>query len=290
MAANQNLYMFGSQSIEVFFNSGTADFPFERIHGAVIDVGCAAAFSIAKLGSEIYWLGGDSTGSGIIYRLKGYQAERISTPAIESVIRKLGQANIGAATAWTYQQGGHLFYCLNLPGHDATWVYDSSTSLWHERTYLNLWALERHRAECHALAYGENIVSDYANGKIYALDPNSYTDDGVSIARIRTLPHVSKSMKRWFHSSFQLDMETGVGTDGTGQGSNPKAMLQWSDDGGHTWSNERWEKIGKIGETKARVIWRRLGSSRDRVYRLMITDPVKTVLIGAELNVEEGFA
>jgi hypothetical protein len=92
------------------------------------------------------------------------------------------------------------------------------------------------------------------------------------------------------HNSFQLDMEVGVGLDGTTQGTDPQVMLQWSDDGGHTWSNERWADIGKIGKRRTRVIWRRLGSSRDRVYRVMVSDPIKVVLIGAELDVEEGAA
>lgn len=289
VVSNQNLYAFGTQSIEVFYNGGDAENPFQRIQGAVIDVGCAAPFSIAKLGGTVYWLGGDETGSGIIYRAQGYQEERISTPAIESVIRGIDPDDLEDARAWTYQQGGHQFYCLNLPGHDATWVYDASTGLWHERTYLDQLALKRHRADCHAVAYGLNVVGDYENGNLYALDPDVYTDNETPIARIRTAPHISKGLKQLFHSRFQLDMQTGVGLI-TGQGSDPQAMLQWSDDGGHNWSNERWSDIGKIGKTKTGVVWRRLGSSEDRVYRVRITDPVKTVLIGAEIEFEEGTA
>lgn len=290
ITTNQNLFLFGSQSTEVYYDSGDADFPLARIQGAVIDVGLAAPFSLAKIGNAIYFLGGDSTGSGIIYRMQGYQPQRISTPAIEAVIRKISQADLAEATAYAYQQGGHLFYCLNIPTHDATWVYDASTNLWHERAYLNLWNLERHRAEHHAVAYGENVVSDYETGKLYALDLETYTDDSTPIARIRTSPHFSKGLGRVFHSSIQLDMETGVGLTAPAQGSDPKAVLQWSDDGGHSWSNEHWADVGKIGETRARVIWRRLGSSRDRVYRVTITDPVKVVLIGAELDVQGGLS
>lgn len=285
----QNIYLFGSQSTEVFYDSGAAAFPFERIQGAINDVGCAAAFTIQLIQNNIYFLGGDSTGTGIVYKMQGYQAERISTPAIEAVIRGLDQTTLSTARAWSYSQGGHSFYCLNLPGHDATFCYDASTGLWHERTYLNLWSLERHRAEVHALAYGKNIVGDYETGALYQLDPDTLTDNGTSIARIRTAPHLSQGMVRNFHHSFQLDMEVGVGTS-TGQGQTPQAMLRWSDDGGHSWSNEHWADIGAIGNTKTRVIWRRLGSSRDRVYEIRITDPVKCVLIGAELAIEPGAA
>lgn len=291
IASSQKVFLFGSQSIEVFYNAGDANDPFQRIQGAVVDVGAAAAFSIQNLPSGgIAFLGGDSSGQGIVYQTEGSQAKRISNPSIESIIRARTPTEIAAATAWVYQQSGHIFYALNIPGLKSTLVNDLSTGLWHERTYLEAKEEQRHRAECHAVGFGLNLVGDYANGNIYALDPDKLTDNGTSIARTRIAPHTTKGLKFLFHSSFQLDMETGVGLDGVGQGSDPKVMLQWSDDGGHSWSNEHWRDAGKIGEKRKRVIWRRLGCSRDRVYKVKITDPVKAVLIGVELEIEEGAA
>jgi hypothetical protein len=287
VSANQNVYLFGTQSTEVFYNSGDADFPFARIQGAIMAVGCAAPHSIVKVGGSVVWIGRDSGGFGIIYRTDAYQPQRISTPSLEAVIREIPQDEIGDARAWTYQQGGHLFYVLNLPNVDTTWVYDASTGLWHERNYLGTWGAERHRADCHSVAHGENVVGDYENGRIYALDPDTEDDNGVSIVRKRAAPHISKNGARLFHTYFQLDMETGVGTS-TGQGENPQVMLRYSDDGGHSWSSERWADAGRIGARRTRVIFRRLGSSRDRVYEITIADPVKVVLIGAELGIEEG--
>ena len=55
------------------------------------------------------------------------------------------------------------------------------------------------------------------------------------------------------------------------EGADPQVMLRWSDDGGHTWSNEHWAKMGKIGQYFSRVLWRRLGMTmkiRDRVYEI----------------------
>ena len=66
-----------------------------------------------------------------------------------------------------------------------------------------------------------------------------------------------------------------------------KVMLRWSDDGGHTWSNEHWASMGAKGEYGTRVIWRRLGMTgklRDRVYEVSGTDPVKIAIMGAELK------
>jgi hypothetical protein len=285
---NQNVFVFGPQAIEAFYNSGDADQPFTRIQGAVIDTGCVAPGTIVRLESSLYFVGGGETGGGIVYAMSGYQPQRISTPSVEAEIRSVPTEDLSRATAYAYQQGGHLFYCLNLPGSSSTWVYDASTQLWHERCYLNFTQLERDLAECHAFAYNENVVGDYSSGKLYALDQDYTTDNGISIKRLRRSPHVSEKLVRLRHDSFQLDMETGVGTSGTGQGTDPKVMMRWSDDGGHSWSNEQWVSCGKIGEYRTRAIWRRLGMSRDRVYEVSITDPVKAVLIGAELDVEGG--
>jgi hypothetical protein len=67
----------------------------------------------------------------------------------------------------------------------------------------------------------------------------------------------------------------------------PQVMLRWSDDGGHTWSNEHWRSMGLVGQWGRRVIWRRLGMTlklRDRVYEVSGTDPIKIAIMGAELT------
>lgn len=283
---HRDLWLFGTQSTEVFYNSGNADFPFERISGAFVEHGCAAAFSVAKMNNSVFWLSRDDKGDGIVYMAKGYQPQRISTHAVEYAIR--GYANIENATAYTYQANGHFFYVLNFPSADTTWVYDTSTGMWHERVSTVDGVFMKHRSHVHAFAFNKHIVGDYETGKVYEMSPEFLSDDGNEITRMRTAPHVSSGLKRVFYKSFQLDMETGVGLDGSAQGSDPKAMLDFSDDGGHTWSNEKQASIGKIGERKTRVIWRRLGFSRDRVFRLKITDPVRVTLLGAELDIETG--
>lgn len=283
---HRDLWLFGSTSVEVFFNSGNADFPFERVQGAYIEHGCAAAFSIAKMNNSVYWLGKDSEGHGIVYTAQGYQPQRISTHAVEQAIQSYG--DISDASAYTYQDGGHFFYVLNFSSANTTWVFDSSTNLWHERAYFTNGQFERHRADNHMFAHNKHVVGDYQNGKIYELSKTTYSDNGAAIVRRRVSPHVSADMDRVFYKQFQLDIETGVGIDGSGQGDDPQAILEFSDDGGHSWSNEKWTGFGAIGNRKSRAIWRRLGQARDRVFRVTITDPVKVTLIGADLELDRG--
>ncbi|GEM_PF-682824 len=65
---------------------------------------------------------------------------------------------------------------------------------------------------------------------------------------------------------------------------NSQAQLSWSNDGGHTWSNDYQASVGAIGQYKTRLIWRRLGYARDRVFRVAFSEPTKTVLIGAVME------
>jgi hypothetical protein len=282
----EQLYLLSENHIEIFYDNAGNGFPFTRNPGAVIEIGCAAAFSIAKLQDAVYWLGQDKSGRGVIYRASGMQPERISTYAIEKKISTLG--DLSFSRAWVYSQAGHSFYCLNLPGADSTWVFDTTTNLWHERAHLAGGKYSRHLADCHAFAYNTNVVGDYSSGNLYALDLDVFTDNGNPIVRERASPHVSQDRNYLTHHAFELDLERGVGIDGSGQGVSPEAILQWSDDGGQSWSNEHWTGIGAIGQRKIpRAIWRRLGTARDRVYRVRISDPVKVTLLGAEIDLEE---
>lgn len=287
---HRDIWFLGTLSTEVWNTTGDVDLPFQRMQGAFIEHGCAAAFSVAKMNNSVFWLGQDDQGSGIVYMARGYQPQRISTHAVEYAIR--GYENIDQANAYTYQDNGHFFYVLNFPTANTTWVYDMSTNMWHERCYTRNGSLDRHLAGYHVFAFGKHLVGDYRNGKIYELSNTHYYDDEQEITRQRVSPHISSGDTRIFYKSFKLDMETGVGLDGASsiQGHDPKVMLQYSDDGGHTFSNELWIAFGKIGKRKLRAIWRRLGQSRDRVFKITITEPVKVSITGAELDVETGAA
>lgn len=283
---HREIWLFGETSTEVFFNSGNPDFPFERINGAFIEQGCAAKFSPAKMDNTVYWLTADERGHGMVQRAQGYQPQRVSTHAVEYAIAQMDR--IDDAFAITYQQEGHSFYQLTFPTAEQTWVFDAATELWHQRAWRDPVdnSLNRDRTQCQMSFAGETIVGDWENGNLYVLDLDTYTDNGDPIPRIRTCPHIADKNYNWvFYHSLHVDMQTGVGLDGplAAQGTDPQAMLQWSDDGGHSWSNELWTGIGKIGERTRRVKWRRLGRSRDRVFRVTVTDPVKVVFIGASV-------
>ena len=317
---HRELWVFGTDSVEVWYDSGAADFPLTRIQGAFNEIGCVAAFSVAKLDNGLFWLGTDARGQGIVYRANGYTGVRISTHAIEWQIQQYG--NISDAVAYTYQQDGHAFYVISFPTGNATWVYDVSTQAWHERAGFSNGDFTRHRSNNQCNFGGDIIVGDYANGNIYQLDLDTYADNGQIqkwLRSWRALMPGQNNFRRTSQHTLQLNAETGVGLNGysdadkniylqtengyylstesgdylisetesiTTQGSNPQAMLRWSDDGGHTWSNEYWSSMGRIGQYGFRTFWRRLGMTlklRDRVYEVSGTDPVKIAITNAEI-------
>jgi len=315
---HREAWLFGTDSVEVWYDVGGTDFPLQRIQGAFNEIGCVAAFSIAKLDNSLFWLGTDARGQGIVYKANGYTGQRVSTHAIEYAIAQYG--NISDALAYTYQQEGHGFYVLTFPSANATWVYDAATQAWHERAGLVNGQFTRHRSNCQCNFGGNTVVGDFENGNIYTLDLDVYSDNGQAqkwLRSWRALPTGQNNLNRSAHHSLQLDAETGVGLNGltideyfylvTEAGDKliteagayilsgitqipiapPQAMLRWSDDGGHTWSSEHWTSMGRIGEYGHRTIWRRLGMTlklRDRVYEVSGTDPVKIAIVGAELH------
>jgi len=280
---HRELWLFGDTSTEVFSNTGNADFPIERIGGAFLEHGCVAKFSPAKLDNTVFWLGKDSNGAGTVWRAAGYTPQRVSTHAIEYAIASY--ARMDDAISYTYQQEGHAFYVLSFPTANKTWCYDAATGAWHERAYRNPTTgdLERHRSNNHIYFGSTNVVGDYANGNVYALDLNYYSDNGSPMLSRRAAAVLYADGKRQFFKALQIEMEEGIGLT-TGQGSDPQAVLDWSDDNGKTWSNEHWATIGALGKYGTGIKWNRLGAGRDRVFRVSITDPIKRVIVGATIE------
>lgn len=284
----RELYLLGEMSSEVWINSGAVPFPFTRIPGTSTQQGIAAQYSMSRMGNSFAYVSKNNRGEAMIVRMNGYFPERISTHAVETT---LVNQNVATALAWTYQLEGHEVYVVTFPSigdNGLTWAYDNTTGLWHKWLYRNNQnEYERHRGNCCAFFNQQVLVGDYENGKIYQLSRNFYTDDGQPIRRLRRAPHITTDLQRQYFHELQIQFQPGVGLS-TGQGEDPQAMLRWSSDGGSTWSNENWVSIGKQGKYLNRAIWRRLGMARDRVFEVSISDPVKAVIVSANLKAEAG--
>lgn len=277
-AFHNEVWFFGRTSTEVHGNTGNVDFPFEPIRNATMTYGIEAEASLVQADNSLLWLAKNDEGGKVIVQARGFSPKIVSNRALEAEFTSY--STVTDCQAMSYQQSGHTFVVFTFPTADRTWVYDISQGLWHRRKTFNL---GRHRMYGHIYFNNRNIVCDYDNTNFYWLDPDKYTDNGVTIERIRVSPYVFIDNDSIAIFEFEIDFEGGTALT-TGQGSDPKAMLRYSKDGGHEWSNEIWRAMGLRGQYLNRARWTKLGKGREWIFEIKITDPIDVVILGAYIK------
>jgi hypothetical protein len=277
---HREVWLFGNQKgTEVWYNSGAADFAFERLPGVFINHGCAAKYSVQRIDTSVFWLSRDEQGQGIVLEGVNYEGKRISTHAIEQAISQY--ETIEDATSFTYQQEGHSFYVLTFPTADKTWAFDLATRLWHERAWIDENGCEhRIRSNTAAFAYGVVVTGDWEDGRLYKFDLNTFTDDGDPIVRRRGFPHQINDSKRVFYLNFIADVQVASGL-GQLDVDEPQINLRYSDTRGESWGNPVRGGIGSTGQYIRSVQFNQLGMARDRVFELFWSAPQAVALNGA---------
>lgn len=280
------LIPFGDVSAEFWQPSGALDFAFMIEQGAQAEWGIAAQYSLAKLGESVIFLSKNRLGESNVSVLNGHSAFKVSSSELDSILN----AGVNSdATAISYALDGHLFYQLNLPTLNQSWLYDATSSklanqpVWSQ---LKSYGLQRQRFETQTNYLGRVMFGDYSNGNIYYLDRSVQTDNGNPIYWTLIGKHVGKGEKVIRCSRLYIDVETGTALQ-TGQGSDPLMMLDISKDDGHTYPIQRTCSLGKVGVFATRCVFRRLGRSGLRgtfTFRLSGSEPIKTVIVGAGIK------
>jgi hypothetical protein len=282
----ENLQIFGGKTIESWYDAGAVNFPFQRTGASTIERGCAALLSPIKEDNSVFFLADDL----IFYRINGINLMRVSTHAVEQAFQSY--STVADAYTFSYTFEGHKFINLVFPTANASWVLDIATGYWHERESWdqNNNSYGRWRGNCALTAFGKVLIGDAYSGKVGYLDPNTFTEFGNTMRALMTSPPIHKDRKRIYISTFELDVESGVGLS-SGQGSDPQIMMDYSVDGGRNFKNlQLWNSLGAIGADTQRVRWFRMGQARQWIIRAMISDPVKRVIISANANISVGEA
>jgi len=294
-ADHNEIWFWGERQTQPYSLTGSAN-TFDPILGAFMEAGIFAPQSPVRLDNSVFWLGGDERGAAIVWRANGYTPQRVSNHAIEfafqGYLATYGSIGVSNAVGYSYQDQGHGFYVLYFPSPSATWVYDVATGMWHQRGFWNagIGQFQAHHSQCHTFNFGKHLVGDWSSGKVYNMSINLYDDAGNPIRRVRRTRHASADQSWVFHKVLQIYAETGVGPtppllDGSGNPRDPMINIRWSNDGGHVWSSEQSAGIGQVGQYGKRVMFRRLGRARARVYEVSGSDPVPYRLVGAFLDV-----
>lgn len=276
--AKKQVNVFGENTTEFYTNAGTSGFPFQSIQGAALNWGIAASASAVAVGDGMIALMKNKDGQPRLGMITGYVMERLSDDAWEQIVQRYG--TYSDATGFSYMMDGHVFYQINFPTAGKSWLFDLNTRMYFERESSG----GRQRCDMAVAFNNQIVVADYSNGKLYRLKPDTYTENGTAIRRELVSRHLFDGNDLLTCSSVEFLFETGVGLT-SGQGSDPKVMLDVSKDGGATYAiQNRLGDLGALGNYTTRCRFDRLGQARDFVLRLSMTDPVKFALIGESID------
>jgi hypothetical protein len=280
-----NLILLCERHIEFWQNVGSTPQPFAPILSATSEYGLAAIYSRAHIDNSICFLANNPQGKPQVARIQGYSVSVISTQDLDQLMASF--TAVSDAVAVSYVTDGHPMYQLTFPTANRSFLYDCSTGIWSEtQTGLTAGYAQRHTANLSTYYAGTALVSDYATGNVYQFSPTTYTDNGVTILRELVTRHAVQDFNVFTIDEAYLDMEVGVGLN-SGQGVSPQIQLECSKDQGKTFGPPLISYLGALGQYLNRVIWRRFGSSREFVFRIRMTDPVKFVITQGALSVRE---
>ncbi len=273
------VWVLGSESTELFFDSGDADVPFVPYPGAIIHTGISGPWAWATDGQFLYWLATSDQGQGYFVQASDGQVQTISTDSIDFAIS--GATTFSDVEALSYFDEGHQFLVWTLPSCGTcglTLAYDPGQQLFHQRAFFDQTLGIFTRWQVRGIASTEHglICGDYSSGDVYRLSLDTFTDNGNAIRRVRRAPYLSPNAEIAFVDQVELGAQVGVGLN-SGQGSDPTVLLRLSRDAGMTWTPTVSTRLGAMGQYGTRAVWHRLGRVRlDRlVMEVSVTDAVK---------------
>ena len=279
----EQVYIFKNTSTEIWQYVGALLAPLQEIQGATWVRGAVSQNCIHRLNNTLLFVGDDLQ----VYLVGGPSYPQIiSTPIIND--RLLNEATIGSPggiTALAYTLEGHPTYIINLPVSNESYAFDLSTNEW-SRFGTTLPQAFTPGQYIGGVSSGVNstpiYIGSYVDGKIYTLDVNNNTDDGVPI-QVTVGAVAWTSGKRGRCNNLTLRCVRGQGSIDNPA---PLVAMRYSDDGGQTYSSWILGQYGPMGQYGYKTTWRSLGFIVEpgRLFDFRISDPVLRVIEGVTMN------
>lgn len=273
-------FLIGEETCELWENSPSGpDFPFARVPNGFIEIGGAAENGSCKQDNSVFWLANDRT----FRRLTGATPQRVSQHHVEQEWRKY--STVADAICHPYTLDGHLCISVRFPTANRSWVYDCTSSEWHER--------ESYPAECWDVSgivkFREQVfVQRASTGEIGILDPQTYTEWGQALRAEWAYQSLYANGNGVQVHRLRMGIKTGIGLL-SGQGSQPRIMLERSKLGGRegTFRPLGARSLGEYGRFKTEVHWDGLGTGDDNVFRAWMSDPIPLTVWNTTADAEE---
>lgn len=273
---NQEIYLFGRSSLEVWSNDGVT--PFSRVTGGAYNVGCLAPHSIVFGDQDIYWL----SDKGRIVKFSQGRIDIVSTPYDREIS---SFATVSDCRAYSATIAGNHFLVFVFPSAQRTLVYSVSHDKWHEWSYWNKQTGQRENwIGANFLwipSWNLYLVGDRRSGIIYQASSDIYDDAGDPMRVVQLTGHIDYGTREPKRSE-QIWLRARRGETDIGREAN--LMLSINDDN-RGFGREKTFSLGNIGERDIVIQVPRTGIFKTRQYRLSIADPVPVAIGEAQENI-----
>lgn len=293
IAWRDDIYCFGSETIEVYINDGSS--PFSKQPKTTVYVGLLAAETITVFKDGFIFLGKTKYGQQEVYYYNGQDLIPLSSPINwninnPSLIAGVTWDNLTTYTwdqwfdLWdaditktyaTIQQNkeGHVFYFLTIPFLHTTYVYDLTSKEWTERNSLN--PNSNTQAEFRGRHFtnfkGYDLWTDIYTGRILNEDYTIATENSSAITRTGISGIFSEENKNVSIYSLEVDCNSGIGLIAS-SATAASISLYVSKDGGNTYGSAKSLNVGASGSYTQRAYSTKLGTARNWVFKLVVTD------------------
>lgn len=278
IADSDQMYFFGTDTIEIHNGTSNANLPLAKRPGGIRTTGCAARDTIVREYNTIFFLGSDRA----FYRLANADVPQIiSNGQVEEALRDLSEDNLRMCRAYSHRWDGHSWVYLEIPTK-GTFVYDIKMENWFERSS---WEKTLFIGTSPCRAYSRQFIGDRNAGKIYELSSTAYADSDTGVLEREITVNFPTDLKGARADKIYLDCTVGDGLQ-TGQGSDPLVMFTKSVDGGRTFTGALTRSLGVAGNYANKVVVRAQGryDSPGLITKWRVTDPVPFTVWGARIN------
>lgn len=260
------VYALNRNTIEVFDNVGGEFFPFQRIDGAQVQKGVIGTFGCCVFMEQVAFLGSGRNEAPGIYMGANATATKISTQEIDEILLQYTEAQLATVKLEARNDKAHQHLYVHLP--DRTLVYDAAASealgelVWFTLT-TTVVGFAQYRARNLVWAYDKWLVGDPQSNNIGYLVDTIGTHWGQKVRwEFGTLIAYNEGNGALFH---ELELVSLTGR--VALGLDPQISTSYSLDG-QSWSQDRYIRVGTIGNTKKRLAWFQQGSMRNwRIQR-----------------------
>lgn len=248
-------YVFGTQTIEIWTQTGDNDDPFRPLTSSVIQRGCLAGDTIQLLDNTLFFVADDFT----VRRLTQSSAEIISQAWVTRALRSENKADLVASVM---EYDNHTFYIIN--GLNNCLVYSVAFGTWQLFTSL----------ESSTWKYAYILDKDGTyyglgrTGTVFSELSRSFESDEKPAAGTfgteivwQGSAHLPITTGRPPIKSIRVDGTKGVGS-AADKFEDGYIEMRISRDNGNTWSDWRRRSTGTQGQYGKRTIWRRNGRGK----------------------------